>query len=1010
MFIDLVDSTTLSQRLDPEDLRALLQTYQDACGSEITRVSGYISRYLGDGILAYFGYPIGHEDAPIRAARAALGILKRVSRIAAGDRSFLACRIGIATGVVVAGDVIGEHASEQCAIIGESPNLAARLQNLAAPNTVVVSESTYHLIHNVIPCISLGTHQLKGYSEPIGAFVLEDPFDDVAAQRADRARPASPFVGRRIEFEQLTARWHIAASGAGGSVVIQGDSGIGKSRLVREFRSTLDPEASLCLEIVCSQLHSGSALHPVVELMQRTLGVSESDTVTAVAEKLRESIAVMHLTDRDPEQTDDAAIRALAGLLVHDDTGAGGGVAQPGGHPIEQPFATILDVVLGVADGRSLLLVVEDIHWADPSTRQFLTFLRGECAKHPLLLVGTARPEFDRRELADEDGGYLELGRLTPEGVRTLIDAHAREHPLSESVCELLIARSDGVPLYVEELTRAVVESGLSPDEDLDASGEYFDRVPASLRDSLMARLDRLSNAKQVAQIAAVMGRSFAFPLLHAITGLEEDELREGLQRLVASDILQQSGNPPESTYVFKHALIQDTAYASLLRSKRREHHAHIAHMLETRFSSSARSHPEVVARHYDAANRPGPAAEHYLHASQLAQRRGGDAEALEHAGAGLACADRMPDAGKCEELRLGLLTARAEALRHMRGYSVPEVVRTYRAALRICQRLDRTSDAFWILRGLHSHHLLQGPLSEARQLANQLVDVAERIGCTEKLSEAKRCLGWTLFCAGEMARGRALVSEALELGKAAAQPRQSDYQSVGLNAVALANLAWITWTLGDEQAAVRMGADAIRIARSVHRPFALAYALCMSAAVHQCRGEPDEVLGYVGEAMEVAEKYSFEYWLAWGQSLRGWARASKGEILAGTRDIEDGLHRYKETGSYLFVPHILTMLAEIRLAAMEHDSARTLAREALEVADDREVEFLKAMSHRVLGEALANLGHIPAAHEALQRAINVATAQGAGALVRNARASLTAPGESAGGVPPHPEARAARD
>jgi class 3 adenylate cyclase/pimeloyl-ACP methyl ester carboxylesterase len=626
MFVDLVGSTALSAQLDPEEMRQVIRAYQNAVAGEITRFGGYIAKYMGDGVLVYFGYPRAQEDDAERAVRAALAVIGEVARLRPYHDLVLQARLGIATGLVVVGDTVGEGAAREEAVVGETPNLAARLQQLAEPGTVVLADSTRRLLAQLFHLRDLGARALHGFPAPVRAWQVAGEGRTTGRFEARHSGDLTPLVGREHEVALLLDRWRLAHEGEGQAVLLAGEPGVGKSRLAQAVRQRLGDERHVRLLYQCSPQHTGSALHPIAAQLEHAAGFSRDDEPGARLAKLKALLA---------QGADDVATAAplFAALLA---------IPPDGPYPLlelspqqrkERMLEALLVQLEGVAARQPVLLVFEDLHWIDPTSLEFLGLLVDRVAKLPVLMILTARPEFAPPWSARAHLTVLTLNRLGRRHTATLAQ-RVSVKALPPEILDEIVARTDGVPLFVEELTRTVLESGLLEDE-----GERYGlrgplptrAIPTTLHDSLMARLDRLAGVKEVAQVAAVIGREFTHEMLALVVPLDEWELGAALDQLAGSDLILRHGTPGRATYSFRHALVQEAAYGSLLKSRRQELHARIAKAVEERFPNVSALRPEWLAHHYTEAGLIVPAAEHWLRAAERAKEAYANREATSH-------------------------------------------------------------------------------------------------------------------------------------------------------------------------------------------------------------------------------------------------------------------------------------------------------------------------------------------------------------------------------------------
>jgi class 3 adenylate cyclase len=598
LFCDLVDSTALSSQLDPEDLREVVRAYQTTCAEVIQRFEGHIAQYLGDGLLVYFGYPQAHEDDAQRAVRTGLGMVEAMDtlnrRLSQKQGVRLAVRVGIHTGLVVVGEMGGVGRQEQLAL-GDTPNIAARLQGLAAPDTVVISTATQRLIQGYFTCHDLGSQTLKGVATPLQVYQVVRATE--IQQRFDvaMARGLTPLVGREHEVGILRDRWAQVQAGQGHMVVLSGEAGIGKSRLVQAVKDAIIGAATLRVEYRCSPSHQHSALYPVIAHLERVLAWRQDDTPADRLRKLEEALRPYPL----PLAEVVPLLAALLAMPLPDDRYPP--LTLTPQRQKQKTLEALLTWLLVLAEQQPVLFIVEDLHWIDPSTLEFLTLLVEQGPTTRLLTLLTCRPEFQvpwglRTHLTS-----IALQRLPQPQVEVMIARVTGEKALPPAVLQQVVTKTDGVPLFVEELTKTVLESGL-----LRVTQGHYElagplpplAIPATLHDSLMARLDRLAPVKAVAQLGAVLGRTFAYEVLQAVTPLDEVSLQQALARLVEAELLYQRGVPPQAIYLFKHTLIQETAYQSLLKSTRQQVHQRIAQVLATRFQASVETHPELVLDH----------------------------------------------------------------------------------------------------------------------------------------------------------------------------------------------------------------------------------------------------------------------------------------------------------------------------------------------------------------------------------------------------------------------------
>ncbi|HEY7496366.1 MAG TPA: adenylate/guanylate cyclase domain-containing protein, partial [Candidatus Tectomicrobia bacterium] len=701
LFCDLADSTRLARQLDPEDLREVIRAYQGTCVAVIQRFDGHVAQYLGDGLLVYFGYPQAHEDDAQRAVRTGLGILEAIGtlpiRLLRDPSGRLAVRIGIHTGLVVVGEMGSGDRHEHLAL-GDTPNLAARLQGLAAPNTVVISEATSRLVHGYFTCQDHGTHALKGIDTLVHVYQVIG--ESTAHSRLDVAEATglTPLVGREAEVTLLQERWAQSTDGLGQVVVLSGEAGIGKSRLVYELIERVMDEHTPRLTFHCSPYHTNSALYPVLEYLKRLLHWQRNTSPEAKLATLEQAIQTARLPLAE-------VVPLVAALLLLPVSAHYPPLTLSPQRQKQKTLEALVAWLLAEAAQRPVLAIWEDLHWADPSTLELLGLLLDQASTARLLLVLTCRPEFRPPWSPRSYVMPLTLTRLLRPQVEDLVLRLTGGKPLPAEVLQQIVEKTDGIPLFVEELVKTIWESGLVRE---DAERYILTgllpplAIPTTLQDALMARLDRLAPVKAVAQLGAVLGREFSYALLRAVAPWEEATLQHALAQLVEAELLYQRGMPSQATYLFKHALVQDAAYQSLLRSTRQQYHQRIAQVLEEQLPETANTQPELLAHHYTEAGLAEQAIPYWHQAGQRAIERSANVEAIQYLRTGLALLTTLPETYERTQHELTFHLALGPALIAARGYASPDVEQTYARAHALCQQVGDTPQLFPVLRGLH--------------------------------------------------------------------------------------------------------------------------------------------------------------------------------------------------------------------------------------------------------------------------------------------------------------------
>src|SRR5215467_9145222 len=747
MFCDLVGSTALSVRFDPEELREELRAYQNAVSGVVARYDGFVAKFMGDGVLAYFGYPRAHEDDAERAVRAGLEIAAAVTSLETRGTERLAVRIGIATGLVVVGDLVGEGSAQEQAVVGETPNLAARLQVLAEPGQIVIAGATRRLIADLFRLRDLGRQTAKGFAEPVEAFAVEGVA--VTESRFEAARRGlTDLVGRVAESALLRDRLHEAWAGAGQIVLLSGEAGIGKSRLGAQLVAEVASEPHTRLRYQCSPYHRDSVLHPFVVQLGRVAHLTPEDPPEAQLDKLEVILAPARIAETAP---------LFASLLSIPTGERYPPLALSAAQQRRLTLAAVLDQLEALARQKPVLLLFEDAHWADATSLEVLDLTGERVRALPVLLLITFRPEYEAPWTGLSHVTSIALDRLAPAEVETLAE-HVAGRPLPPEVTVQVVAKTDGVPLFVEELTKTVPESGLLIEGPqgwrLDGPLLPF-AIPATLQDSLAARLDRLAPVKEVAQIGAAIGREFSYPLLRAVAGRDEPALRAGLVQLEEAELLFRSGAPPDARYTFKHALVQDTAYETLLKSRRQILHRQIADALRGEFAAVAAAEPEVVAHHLTQAGLDEPAIEWWGKAGDQALHRSAFKEAAAHLGKAIELSDKLagtaPGAASGSD-RLRLQTSLGNALIWAKGYHAPETSAAFARARELASRVEDASERFSAYYGLWVGHMNRCEPAPMREIAELFLrEATARPDCPEALV-AHRNFGSTCFYFGNFA------------------------------------------------------------------------------------------------------------------------------------------------------------------------------------------------------------------------------------------------------------------
>lgn len=947
MFCDLAGSTALSAQLDPEDLREVVRQYQTVCAKVIARYGGHIAQYLGDGILVYFGYPQAHENDAQCAVRAGLGIVEAMEALNRGLKQKMGVkldvRLGIHTGLVVVGEMGGGNRHEQLAL-GKTPNIAARLEGLAKANTIVISAATHRLVAGFFNCQDLGAHALKGVTEPMPIYQVRH--ESAAKSRLDVAALAglTPLVGREDETIRLLAQWQQAQDGAGNVILLSGEAGIGKSRLVQLLKERVaeEPQAWLT-EFRCSSYHQNSAFYPIIDLLERVVLAFEPEDSPHERLKKIEGFLVQYGLPL-PENT--PVFAALLSVPL-------GESDRPAHLSLErrkqQTISALASIVLQRALRQPILLVVEDLHWADPATLEFIKFLIDHVPGARILIVLTFRSDFSLPWQNLPQAISITLEHLHREQTRDIVSKLAHGKTLPNEVLTQIVAKTDGVPLFVEELTKMVLESGL-----LIEHKNHFElagplpplAIPATLHDSLMARLDRLATVKDVAQLGATIGREFSYELLHLVSQLDHATLQNELARLVDAGLLYQEG----TNYFFKHALIRDTAYEALLKSTRQLYHMKIAQVLVEHFPHLIETRPELIAYHYTEARVSQEAVPFWYQAAQRASRRSLSDEAMTYLNKGLALIRALPESPERTQQELDFLIALGSALVVTKGYAAAEVEHTYASARERAMQLGEHPHLYSALLGLSSYYLIRGQFQPARGLAEQVLKLATRLQDPALLVESHYVIGTALFHLGHLEEARANLEQGIAFYEI--QQHRSMISRFGHDSgiLCLCYLARILWFQGYPDQAQRRSAEAIVLARELTHPFSLALALTFAALVSQLRLEIDETRELAEEAINLCTAHGFTFYQAMATVLHGWALTELDQKQAGIAKIEQGIAVWQATGAELFRPHLLALLAESYGKAGRTEEGLQVLTVAITAAQKSGKRFYAAELYRLKG------------------------------------------------------------
>ena len=961
MFCDLVGSTAISAQLDAEEWRELVGAYLDAASAAVTEMGGQVAKKLGDGLMSLFGYPVAQENDSERAVRAALSIQRSLAELnrnnAGSGKPSLTARIGLETGPVVV-DAAGE-------IYGDAPNVAARVQALAEPGEVVVTARVQRQVAGLFVAEERGTHTLKGVPEPVALFRMVRAS---GGGRRSGPRNLTPLVGRDEETAMLMRRWDRARQGDGQLVLIVGEPGLGKSRLIEEFHARLSEVPHTWVEWSCSQLLQNTPLHPIAEWGRQRFGGADVPAAQRLAE-LESSLAQVKL---DPAES----IRLLAPLLDIP--------LPPERAPSLAPeelwrrqLAALTNWVIAGAKAQPLVLAFEDLHWADPTTLDVLRGIAERGALAPLLVVATSRPEFRPPWGMRSHHGTISLAPLDRGQVQQMVADLSARHALPRDVVEDVASRTGGVPLFVEEVTRLLLERG--------EGGGGIEAIPATLQQSLMARLDRLGPAREVAQVGSVIGRGFSYGLLRDVTGMEDTPLQAALERLAEADIVLVQGLPPESDYRFKHALIQDAAYENLLKSRRQVLHRRVAEVLLNSDVSAAAPEPELLAYHFTQAGLNDAAIEWWGKAGQRSLERSALVEAVGQFTRALDQIAALPDTPALRREQIKLQVALITPLIHIKGYAAPETKAAAEQAHLLIERAEAVGEPpedplllFSVLYGFWVLNYIAFNGGAARKLAAQFLTLAEKQGASGPLMIGDRVMGISLLSAGEMTQARAHLDRAMAIYDPAKHRQLATRFGQDNRVSVLSYRSWALWFLGHPQAAVADSDRALKDAREIGQAATLMYALTHASLTHTFCGNYAIAKAITDELVALASEKGTVFWKAQGMLLQGQLSALTGKASSAIETGSAGMAAYRSTGSTVWVSLHLASLARAYADLGKFDDARRSIREATSAIETTMERWWEAEVHRTAGEIALRAPEpdTPRAQAYFERSLAVARAQ----------------------------------
>ena len=987
LFCDLVGSSTLSEEIDPEELREIMRQYRNSCDEVVHKYKGYVAQYLGDGILVYFGYPAAHEDDASRAVQTGLELIRAIAklnhRLQQEINITLSIRLGIHTGLVVVGEI--SDGDKRSMALGETPNIAARLQGLASPDTIIISSVTYRLCQNYFECTSLGEHDLKGFSRPFTVYRVVKERDH--RENFATGSKQTPLIGRQQESALLLDRLDQAKQGIGQVLLLSGEAGIGKSRLAQFVKESLSDEPHVFLEVSGSPYYQNSYLHGATQLIRRHLTLTGKSDVEKI-QVLESLFKRFGLRPKDK-------VPLFADLLS---------IPLPKNRYKENQYTpvqkkqktleTFMTLAMAIATKKPLVIIVEDLHWIDPTSLDLIGMFIDQVPTASIFMLLTYRMEYTPTWTPRSHMTQISVNRLTRGQTAEMIQWLANNKELPQELVREITSKTDGTPLFVEELTKMVLESDLlikTEDSYQLTSPIASLAIPSSLQDSLMARLDRLGPNKELAQLSATLGREFSYRLLKAVAKPTETQFDNRLAHLVYAELLYQRGIPPEATYTFRHALVHELAYQSLLKKTRQQYHHHISKTLLDQFPEMIAESPEIMAHHCTEAGDHQEALKYWLQAGKKAIKRSANTDAIVHLSKALSVLKQLPESVGTVEYELSIQATLGLAYMLCKGYAAPEVEKAYARAYSLCKMIGETAATFPVLCGLWEYFVVRGQLSTAKELSKQLLHIVEQNADPILALEAQRAMGGTLFWQGQMESAlNALQSGLQSAANHSVKRISTQVYSQDTEVSILSNMACVLWLLGNPDQALEKAMQAIKLAQQLSHPFSIAYAHTFCTFVHQLRGDDFAMKKQAEILISISDTYEFAYWRTIGKMLRALASMNLNQDSKYIIAFEEALQQYKNTGSSLALSYFRVLLAQSYCFAGRYSQAYDLIDVSLVEMQAHKEGFFGPEVYRVKANIILASDHMEsAAEENLLKALSLAKEQKSKSLELRAATDL---------------------
>jgi class 3 adenylate cyclase/tetratricopeptide (TPR) repeat protein len=981
MFCDLVGSTQLSETLDPEDLQKLIDAYRAECSTAIGRYGGEVARYFGDGVMAFFGWPRAHEDDAHRAVHAALETVSRVSKISGPVT--LACRVGICSGPVIVGEIANSTTSWSMDAVGETPNIAARLQTLAAANTILISEPTRRLVSATFDLQDLGLRELRGVTEPVHVYLVHAAKNAASRFEAAHAESLTPLAGRSSELNLLLDRWEKVKEGDGQVMLLSGIPGVGKSRLLHELKSHIQEETHLFLLHQSSPYHSQSAFFPVIEQIEQAAHLTARD---ADADKIAKLEAYL-------PRTTDTSIKSLTLIanLLSISTENNRELLELTPQQIKnRTISALVDTLLAFSLQHPTLCIFEDAHWLDPSTLELIELIISRIDHARVLLVVSCRPEFRPTWIAHPNVTMHSLSRLSRTEGKSMIRDLLKGESIPQHLVDQIIQKTDGVPLFIEELTNGILSAPSRTRGTFEHAAQSASlRVPETLSDALMERLDRVAPSRRLVQIAAVIGREFSYDLLSAASQIDEDDMQSALSLLEQADIIYRVGISPFVRFAFKHALLRDAIYDSLLRSKRQQIHADVATILERDYPELIENQPEVLAHHYQEAGNHQLAIRCWVESGQRALAHSANVEAIASFRSALQLLNALPETPDRNKQEIDIQLALGIPLIAVQGYASAETRDAFSRARTLCLRLGNVPEYFQALYGLWGHSWMSGKNDDALLMADEFASRARALSETVPLMVAHRVMGSTLLTIGDFQSSARHFEDAIKLSMNKGKQPLYNLYMVEPQAASLLLLSWDLWFLGHPDQSLSRVSEALVLAQDLGHPYTVAFAHYMASVVHLLRGDAARAFQTAEKSLEMSQEQRFSLYAILSRISRGRAIGGLGRLGEARTEIALGIDQARRNGVGFMLPMMDSWLADMHAEAGENEYALSIVERVLVNMDNSrswESELHRQRAHILVRLDPSNVGE---AESCLKKSIEVARGQNAKSLELRAVTSL---------------------